>query len=252
MKRTHGTPILALILLFCAGLVSADEVRIAVASNFSDAIRSIAGQFQAETGHKVILSNGSTGKHYAQIKNGAPFDAFFAADSYRPELLEKEGIAIPGSRFTYAVGKLALWSPRPGVVEAGGEVLDEGTFRHLAVANPKLAPYGKAAREVLQKRGLWRNLSRRMVRGENIGQAFQFVKSGNAELGFVALSQIRNPNQPISGSYWVVPQSLHSPIRQQAVLLKDKTAARAFLDFVTREPALAIIRDFGYGTADVK
>lgn len=241
-----------MILLFCAGQILADEVRIAVASNFTETIRSIAGEFQEETGHRVILSNGSSGKHYAQIKNGAPFDAFFSADSYRPELLEQQGVAIPGSRFTYAVGKLVLWSPQPGLVEAGGKVLDEGTFRNLSVANPKLAPYGKAAREVLQKRGLWKKLSRRMVRGENIGQAYQFVKSGNAELGFVALSQIQRPKMPISGSYWLIHQSLYTPINQQAVLLKDRAAARAFLDFVKRESVAAIIHDFGYGTADVK
>jgi len=191
---------------------------------------------------------GSTGKHYAQIKNGAPFDAFFAADVRRPEHLEKEGVALPGSRFTYAVGKVVLWSPRTGYVDPQASVLERGEFHHLAIANPKFAPYGKAAQEVLQERGLWGRLSGRLVRGENIGQTFQFVNSGNAELGFVAYSQVKRPNQPIEGSFWEVPQALYTPIEQQAVLLKDNEVARAFLSFVRSDEALKIIRDHGYET----
>lgn len=226
----------------------ADEIRVSVASNFTEAIKSIAGRFEATTGHKVILISGSTGKQYAQIINGAPFDAFFAADTKRPKLLDEEGIALPGSRFTYAIGKVILWSPKAGFVENSIKVLEHGEFRHLAIANPKLAPYGKAAQEVLQAHGLWYAQRGRMVRGENIGQAFQFVKSGNAELGFVAYSQVKRPGHPIEGSFWEVPQSLYSPIEQQAVLLKESDTARAFMLFVKSDEALDIIRGFGYGT----
>ena len=226
----------------------AAEIRVAVASNFAAAARSIVERFEAATDHEVTLAFGSTGKHYAQIENGAPFDAFLAADIRRPELLEVEGLALPGSRFTYAVGKLLLWSHEPGYVDSEGEVLERGVFRHLAIANPKLAPYGKAAQEVLQARGLWEELGGRLVRGENIGQTFQFVSSGNAELGFVAYSQVKRPRQPIEGSYWEVPEALYAPIEQQAVLLRENQAARAFLSFVRGDEAVKIIRDFGYET----
>ncbi len=227
--------------------IMADEIRLAVASNFSDTIKVLSQRFTAATGHKVTVSLGSTGKHYAQIKHGAPFHAFFAADSRRPKLLESEQVALPGSRFTYAVGKIVLWSPKAGYVDADTQVLKQGKFRHLAIANPKLAPYGKAAREILQTREIWNQLRGRMVRGENIGQTFQFVKSGNAELGFVAYSQVKRPGQPLTGSIWIVPQSLYSPIRQQAVLLKDNPPARAFMQFVRSKQALEVIQAYGYG-----
>ncbi len=235
-------------MLSIAQQAMADNIHVAVASNFTHTIKMLAGQFEASSGHKVTLSFGSTGKHYAQIKNGAPFDAFFAADVKRPQLLDEEGVALPGSRFTYAIGKIVLWSPKRSIVDAQGKVLEEGTFRHLAIASPKLAPYGKAARQVLQGRGIWEALQDRMVRGENIGQTFQFVKSGNAELGFVALSQIKHPAHTIEGSLWEVPQSLYSPIEQQAVLLRESDAARAFLTFVKSDESLEIIRRFGYAT----
>jgi molybdate transport system substrate-binding protein len=249
--RTHtlfSVLFLAAIMMLAPGQSMAEEIRVAVASNFTDAITSIARRFEVSTDHTVTLIFGSTGKHYAQIKNGAPFDAFFAADVRRPELLEKEGVALPGSRFTYALGKVVLWSPKTGYVDREASVLERGEFRHLAIANPKLAPYGKAAEEVLQARGLWGRLSRRLVRGENIGQTFQFVNSGNAELGFVAYSQVRRPNQPIEGSFWEVPRALYTPIEQQAVLLNDNGAARAFLSFVRSGEALKIIQDYGYDT----
>ncbi len=235
-------------MMLASGQSIAEEIRVAAASNFTDAIRSIAKRFEARTDHNVTLILGSTGKHYAQIKNGAPFDAFFSADVRRPELLEKEGVALPGSRFTYAVGKVVLWSPKVGYVDPNGSVLERGKFRYLAIANPKLAPYGKAAQEILQARGLWDGLPGRIVRGENIGQTFMFVKSGNAELGFVAYSQVKRPNQPIEGSFWEVPQALYTPIEQQAVLLKDSGAARAFLSFVRSDEALKIIHKYGYDT----
>lgn len=226
----------------------AEEIRVAVASNFTDAARSISRLFETNTGHKVVLAFGSTGKHYAQIKNGAPFDVFLAADVHRPELLEKEGVAIAGSRFTYAVGKLVLWSPINGYVDPDGQVLQRMNFRFLAIANPRLAPYGVAAREVLQARGVWDSLTGRIVRGENIGQAFQFVYSGNAELGLIAYSQVQRPGLPPEGSIWVVPQALYHPVEQQAVLLKDRKAARTFLSFVQSDTALQIIHDYGYDT----
>jgi molybdate transport system substrate-binding protein len=235
-------------MMLAAGQSTAEEIRVAVASNFTDAMRSLVKRFEAGTDHKVTPIFGSTGRHYAQVKNGAPFDAFFAADVRRPEHLEKEGLALPGSRFTYAVGKLVLWSPGNGYVDPQANVLERGEFHHLAIANPKFAPYGKAAREVLQALGLWGRLSGRLVRGENIGQTFQFVNSGNAELGFVAYSQVQRPHQLIEGSFWKVPQALYTPIQQQAVLLKDKEAARGFLLFVRSDEALKVIRDYGYDT----
>jgi molybdate transport system substrate-binding protein len=252
-ERGEGLHIYARLLIaaafvFGGGQVIASDIRIAVASNFTNAIKATTDSFEVETGHKVTLAFGSTGKHYAQIVNGAPFDAFFAADVRRPKLLEQEGLVVPESRFTYALGKLILWSPDAALVDAEGGVLEHGEFRHLAIANPKLAPYGLAAREVLQKRGFWDDMSKRLVRGENIGQAFQFVASGNAELGFVARSQLMRPGFENEGSYWDVPAELYTPIEQQAVLLKDSEAARAFMSFMRSKEAIRIIRDHGYET----
>lgn len=203
--------------------------------------------FERTSEHTVLLSSGSTGNHYAQIRNGAPFEAFFSADVERPKLLEEQGVAVAGSRFRYAVGRLALWSPQPGVVDADGRVLQTGTFRFLSIANPELAPYGAAAREVLLARNVWDELQPRIVRGQDIGQAYSFVHTGNAELGFVAYSQLKKPAEAIEGSYWLVPATLHRPIEQEAVLLRDVPAARAFLEFVQSPPALELIRSFGYG-----
>lgn len=235
-------------MVLATGPAMAEEIRVAVASNFANVIKILSVRFEAATGHKVALIYGSTGKHYAQISNGAPFDAFFAADIKRPELLEKAGFALPGSRFTYARGKVVLWSPRAGYIDAKGEVLAKGAFTYLAIANPGLAPYGEAAEEVLRARGLWDELKTRTVRGENIGQAFQFVKSGNAELGFMAYSQVRRPGHPVEGSWWEVPQALYTPVDQQAVLLKENEVARAFLSFVKSDESRALVRKFGYAT----
>jgi molybdate transport system substrate-binding protein len=236
------------ILLFANGTLSADEIRVAVASNFITTIKPVVTAFETITHHKVILISGSTGKHYAQIKNGAPFDAFFAADTRRPQLLEEEALTVANSRFTYAIGKLILWSPKNNYINSTGDILQKHSFRHIAIANPKLAPYGKAAEEVLRTYNVWHSLKRKIVRGENIGQTFQFVKSGNAELGFISYSQIKHSDHPISGSWWNIPQSLYTPIEQQAVLLKDTKAARDFLSFIKSEKSLAIIRSFGYAT----
>ena len=195
------------------------------------------------------MSFSATGKFYAQITNGAPFDVFLAADDSTPAKLEKEGSAVSGSRFTYATGKLVLWSAQPGVVDAQGEVLKKNTFRKLAIAAPKLAPYGAAAVETMTKLGLMAALEPKLVTGESIGQAFGFVSTGNAELGFVALSQVFEGGKLKSGSAWVVPANLHSPIRQDAVLLtrgKDNKAAQALMAFLKTDKAKAVIRSFGY------
>jgi len=229
-----------------SGHVVADEIRIAVATNFTAAITDVVQRFEAETKHTVLVSSGSTGNHYAQIKNGAPFEAFFAADAERPRLLEKEGIAVEGSRFRYAVGRLVLWSPEPDYVDDQGRVLEDGDFRRLSIANPDLAPYGAAARETLVARGLWERLTPRLATGQDIGQAYAFVQTRNAELGFIALAQIKQPGKPLEGSYWIVPESLHRSIEQEAVLLRDVPAARMFLEFVRGAEAREIIRSYGY------
>ena len=243
-------PLLAVLSLL-AGLlardISADEIRVAVATNFAEPMSALVEQFGKTSGHTVLVSSGSTGGHYAQIKNGAPFEAFFSADSERPRLLEQDGTAIAGSRFLYAVGRLALWSPRSGYVDGEGSVLESGTFRFLAIANPELAPYGAAAREVLMARNLWTTVQSRLVQGQDIGQAYSFVYTGNAELGFVAYSQIKKPGGETAGSYWLVPESLHRPIEQEAVLLRDVPAARSFWTFVQGPEAREIIRAYGYG-----
>ena len=223
-----------------------DDIKVAVASNFSSAIKELARQFEVDSGHRVILSPGSSGKHYAQIINGAPFDIFFSADSERPQRLEKEGIAIADSRFTYAVGKLVVWSPESDKVDAAGEVLNSHDFGYLAIANPKLSPYGRAAKEVMENLGIWESLQSRTVRGENIAQTFQFVSSGNAALGFVAYTQIVDANAIIKGSFWEPPQSLYQPIAQQAVLLKKSDAAQALIAFVKSQQGQNIIAKYGY------
>ena len=248
-RKLPATLLATIACVLAQGPAVADEILVAVASNFTGAIKALAERFEQETGHDVVLSFGSTGKHYAQIRHGAPYHAFFAADVERPRLLEEEGRIVPGSRFTYAFGKLVLWSPDAGVVDAGGDVLAAGDFQRLAIANPRLAPYGTAAQQVLEARGLWADLQPRLVRGENIGQTYQYVKSGAAPLGFVAYSQIRTPDSEPSGSAWLVPEDLYSPIEQQAVLLKDTPAARAFMAFLRSGEAGRMIQDFGYGVS---
>ena len=238
--------ILIFFLLVSPQALIAGEVRVAVASNFTSTMKLLAAQFEQKTGHKVILAAGSTGKHFAQISNGAPFDTFFAADTHRPTLLENGGLAIPGTRFTYAIGRLVLWSTDANLIDHAGTILESGNFKRLAIANPKLAPYGMAAQQVLKAKGLWAQLQDRIVRGENIGQTLQFIRSGNAQLGFVALSQIQQMQPKAKGSYWVIDPLLYDPIQQQAVLLKDKPEARLFLRFVKSNTGRAIIKRNGY------
>ncbi|WP_375055358.1 molybdate ABC transporter substrate-binding protein [Zobellella sp. DQSA1] len=246
MKRVLHFPLLLGVLAFSTS-PSADEVRVAVATNFIDVMGQLAQGFEQQTGHKVVLSSGATGKLYAQISNGAPFDVFFSADEERPELLEREGKAVTGSRFTYALGKLVLWSPAPDYIDEDLRVLKEQQFRFLSIANPGAAPYGRAAQEVLEHLGLWQGLQSKMVRGENIGQTYQYVHSRNAQLGFVAKAQIYRQGEFADGSWWQVPDELYAPIVQQAVLLKDTEAARALLDYVRSPAASELIESFGYG-----
>mgnify|MGYP000043873828 FL=1 len=251
--------LLPLTLMQIAQPALADNLRIAVASNFTPTLKQITQRFEQQTEHQISLISGSTGKHYAQIRNGAPFDAFFAADSQRPKRLELEGNALTSSRFTYAIGKLVLWSPKADFFSGSSEILQQDHFHYLAIANPKLAPYGRAAQQVMQAKGVWQSLQGKLVRGENIAQAYQYVQTGNAQLGFVALSQLQLLNQrnhinqksidsEIPGSYWLPDQSLYSPIEQQAVLLNDKAAAQQFFRFVQSPEIKQLIQDQGYAT----
>ena len=241
-------------LLALAGLgmlwgAHAGEVSVAVAANFMAPMQKIAAAFEQDTGHKVVLSFGSTGNFYAQIRNGAPFQILLAADDETPLRLEKEGQGVAGSRFTYATGRLVLWSKRPGLVDDKGEVLKTGKFDRIALANPKLAPYGAAAIETLTKMGLMDTLRPKFVQGENIGQTYQFVATENAQIGFVALSQVMSDGRIAQGSAWIVPAALHRPIRQDALLLNKglgNPAATALLQYLRSDKAHAIIKAYGY------
>lgn len=224
----------------------AAEIRVAVASNFAPALRVLATEFERQTGHVVVASSASTGKHYAQIVNGAPFDVFLAADVERVERLEAAGVGVPGSRFTYAEGQLALWTP---YLDAGAQAvayLHTGDFRRLSIANPRLAPYGVAAEQVLVAWGLWDALQSRLVRGENVAQALQFVASGSAEIGLVSLSLVLALDPSRRGQFMLIDPHLHQPIRQEALLLRHGKAAESLLAFMRSATAAAILRRLGY------
>ena len=221
-----------------------EELLVAVAANFSSTLERIAQRFERQTGHQLTLVNGATGRHYAQIVNGAPYDLFFAADAEATRLLEEEGRAVAATRVVYARGRLALWSRQAEFVDKDGQVLKEGQFRRLAIANPRLAPYGEAAVDVLNALELFDAMEERLVRGENIAQTYQFADSGNAELAFVAYSQVLEAG--LSGSYWLVPANLHRPLLQEAVLLKESDAGRAFLAFIMQDEAQTLIGNNGY------
>ncbi|MFJ7567715.1 molybdate ABC transporter substrate-binding protein [Herminiimonas sp. NPDC097707] len=249
MKKISCSLLAALLSLGLSASAFAEEVQVAVAANFTAPMKAIAADFEKATGHKTVLSFGSTGKFYSQITNGAPFEVFLAADDETPIKLEKENGIVAGSRFTYAIGKLVLWSAKPDFVDAKGEILKKGSFDHIALANPKLAPYGAAAVETMNKLGVQEKLQAKFVQGDSIGQAFSFVSTGNAELGFVALSQVYEGGKIKSGSAWIVPANLHNAIRQDAVILskgKDNKAASALIEYLKSEPAKAVIRSFGY------
>ncbi len=235
--------------LIAASEVHADSISVAVAANFGAPMQTIATEFERDTGHRLLISSGATGAFYAQIKNGAPYQVLLAADADTPARIVKEGAAVGASQFTYAVGKLVLWSPQPAVVDTGGEVLMRGQFAHIALANPKLAPYGAAAIQTMRALGVYAALEPKFVTGENIAQTCLFVSSGNATLGFVALSQVLKDGK-IEGSAWIVPSQLYQPLLQDAVILekgRGKPAVEALMKYLRGEKAKAVIRSYGYG-----
>lgn len=249
MKLSRLSAALLLASFALPGSAFAAEVQIAVAANFTAPIKEIAALFERDTGHRVLAAFGPTGGLYTQIRNGAPFEVFLSADASTPARLEKEGEVVAGSRFTYAIGKLVLWSATAGYVDEQGEVLKRNEFKHLSIANPKTAPYGLAATQVLDRLGLSAAVQAKLVEGSNISQAHQFVASGNAELGFVALSQVYRDGRIESGSAWVVPADMYSPILQDAVLLnkgKDNPAATELLEYLKGAQAAEVIRSYGY------
>ena len=241
--------LMSLLAVCTAGSAQADEVQVAVAANFTAPLQAIAADFEKDTGHKLIAAYGATGQFYAQIKNGAPFEVFLSADDSTPQKLENEGDTVKGSRFTYAIGTLALWSAKDGYVDSQGKVLSDNQYQHLAIANPKAAPYGLAATQVLARLGLTDQVKARIVEGQNITQAYQFVSTGNAELGFVALSQVYKDGKVSGGSAWIIPADMHDPIKQDAVILnkgKDNPAAKALVDYLKGPKAAAVIKSYGY------
>lgn len=230
---------------FFSSPVIGEEILVAVASNFSTTAARLAEEFEGQSGHQVTLAFGSTGHHYAQIVNGAPFDVFLAADEERPRLLEESGNAVEGSRFTYAFGQLVLWSADSKFASVP-DLLRSDVYQHLALANPRFAPYGRAAMEVLEASNMLGAAESRIVLGENVGQTLQFVESGAAELGFVSLAQINSMLEPERGFIWQIEPSLYSPIRQQAVLVSEAPAATEFISYLKSEPAKVLIFEAGY------
>jgi len=249
MRRRFTAWLGALTLAILPLTARAASVPVAVAANFTAPAKELAASFQLATGNTLVLSFGASGAFFTQIGQGAPFEIFLSADSARPKKLVEAGLGVQGSQFTYAIGKLALWSATPGLVDSQGKVLTQGKFAHIAIANPKSAPYGAAAIETMTALNVYEQLKNRIVVGESINQAYQFAASGNAELGFVALSQVFKDKK---GSKWLVPQTHYKPITQDAVLLKpgaNDPAAQAFLAYLKTPAALKIIRSYGYATA---
>lgn len=230
-------------------VANASDVMVAVASNFSAPMQKIAESFQKETGHRAVLAFGSSGSFYAQIKNGAPFEVFLSADHETVDRLVAEGFGLGQSQFTYAIGKLVLWSAKEGYVDESGLILKKNTFKKIAIANPKLAPYGLAALQTLTKLNLMGSIGGKLITGENVTQTYQFVSTQNVELGFVALSQVYKDGRISNGSGWIVPSELHEPIRQDAVILKtgkSSEAARALISYLKTDQSKAIMKNFGY------
>ena len=243
---------IATILVLC-GLMSspvwAGEVSVAVASNFAAPMERLVPLFQKESGHTVKVSLGASGKLYAQIRSKAPFDVFLSADEEMPKSLMQEGLAVGGSRFVYATGRLVLWSVQPDFVDEKGAVLNKGNFNMLAIANPRFSPYGVAAKETLTKLIMWNSIQEKLAKGENVTQTYQLAATEKADLAFIALSQVMRDGKVTAGSWWLVPPEMHKPIQQSAVLLsgaKDPAAAKAFLAFLKSEKARAVMRGFGY------
>jgi len=246
---SHQSFFLLILLVIIPCHLLADNIKVATASNFTAPLKMIAHNYERQSGHKVTIISGSTGKLYAQIRQGAPFDVFLSGDTRRANLLEKENQIIKNSRFTYAIGKLVLWTPKISSEENPHEILNKKNFRHLAMANPNLAPYGKAALDYLTNLNLWQTLQKNLVRGENISQTFHFVKSGSAEYGLIAFSQIKSPQQTsFEGTYWKIPETFYTPIKQQAVLLSDKPSVKQFYTFIKNAESQKIIKNFGYST----
>jgi molybdate transport system substrate-binding protein len=249
LLTTFSRAVIALALLLFGQTSWAATVLVAVAANFSKPMMEIAEEFEKATGHSAKLSFGSSGKFVSQLENGGPFEILLSADEKGPQKLVQDGLAVPSSQFTYALGKLVLWSATPGYVDDQGKILTTGGFKHLALADPKLAPYGAAAVEVLKKMELLKKLQPLFVQGENIAQTIQFISTANAELGFVALSQVIENGKVSTGSGWIIPGNYYAPIRQGAVLMKkgaENPAAPALLDYLKSAPALAIIEKYGY------
>jgi molybdate transport system substrate-binding protein len=250
MKLTPFSRAVILSVLLLVGQTTwAASTLVAVAANFSKPMTEIAAEFKKDTGHSAKLSFGSTGKFVSQLEHGGPFEVLLSADEKAPQRLVESGLAVANSQFTYAIGRLVLWSAKPGYVDDQGKILTAGGFKHIALADPKLAPYGVAAVEVLKKQGLFEKLQPLFVQGENIAQTFQFVSTGNAPLGFIALSQVIENGKIAKGSGWIIPRDYYAPIRQDAVLMKkgaENPAAPALLDYLKSAPALAIIEKYGY------
>jgi len=235
--------------LLLAFTAHAAEVKVAISANFVQPMKEIAAEFEKDTGHKLNLTQGASGKFYAQISNGAPFDVFLSADDETPSRLVKEGKAVAGTQFTYAIGRLALWSPDASLIDQGGDVLKTDKFKFIAIANAKVAPYGRAAVQTMQKLGVLTKIEPRVVQGESISQTFQFVTSGNAQLGFIALSQVWENSKLKTGSAWVVPEAMHEQLKQDVVLLnagKDSQAAAALIAYLKSDKARKFIERYGY------
>lgn len=241
-------------MVFNSAVVWAEDVEVAVAANFIKPMEQLAANFEQATGNKLVVSLGSSGKLLEQIRNGAPFKVFLSADQTKPQTVEDEKLDVPGSRFTYAIGKLVLWAAREGMVDNKGEVLKTGSFEHIAIANPKTAPYGAAALETMGKLGVLETLQAKIVQGESLAQAKEFISSGNAELGFIALSQVIRDGQISEGSGWLVSPDLYTPLKQDAVLLKtgeSSAGAQAFMAYLRSDAARAVIESFGYDLPEV-
>ncbi len=251
MKSGRFRRFLCLSLYLPAIAFGAEELRIAVAANFVDTLNTLISAWPRPEDTNIVVSSGSTGKLYAQIVNGAPYDLFLAADAKRPELLEAAGLGVAGSRFSYASGRLVLWSPARdrinAVIGRKPPYFDIEATRFIAIANPKLAPYGNAAKQVLESLGIWEQLQSKLVRGENINQAFHYVQTGNAEVGMIALSQLIRTQQLGSGSHWMIPKHMYDPILQQAIIISDQPAARNFSAFMQSTAAKNTLRQQGYG-----